>query len=154
MMEVLATAKLAETGAQLTLLGGWALVFGALRMWSARRTGLRLFLMISLVAFALGLTAQSLVRLHAVELNYYPGWKADMDQILGEDHAEFEYSEDDLAIDPVGPREWEGPYWWGQRLGLFLGSLAATGGFLLMGREALAEMSGPRSSKPEGKGER
>ena len=111
-------------------------------------------LAISLLAFALGLTAQSLVRLNAVELNYYPGWKADMDQILGEDHAEFEYSEDDLAIGPVGPREWEGPYWWGQRLGLFLGSLAATGGFLLMGREALAEKSGPRSSKPGGKGER
>ena len=58
------------------------------------------------------------------------------------------------AIGPVGPREWEGPYWWGQRLGLFLGSLAATGGFLLMGREALAEKLGSRSNKPEGKGER
>ncbi|MDP7496721.1 MAG: hypothetical protein QGI77_09820, partial [Roseibacillus sp.] len=109
---------------------------------------------ISLLAFALGLTAQSLVRLNAVELNYYPGWKADMDQILGEDHAEFEYSEDDLAIEPVGPREWEGSYWWGQRLGLFLGSLAAAGGFLLMGRETLAERPGPRGGKPEGKGER
>ena len=46
---MLAVAKLAETGAQLALLGGWARVFGALRMWSARRTGLRLFLAISLL---------------------------------------------------------------------------------------------------------
>ena len=150
MMEVLATAKLAETGAQLTLLGGWALVFGALRIWRARRTGLRLFLMLGVVAFALGLTGQSLVRLNAVELNYYPGWKADMDQVLGEDHAEFEYSVEDLAIGPVDPRQWEGAYWWGQRLCLLLGSMGAAGGFLLLGREALTGKSGSGRSKAEG----
>ena len=153
MMEVLASAKLAETGAQLTLLGGWALLFGALRMWRARRTGLRLFLMTGVVAFALGLTGQSLVRLNAVELNYYPGWKADMDQVLGEDHAEFEYSEEDLAIGPVDPRQWEGTYWWGQRFCLLLGSMSAAGGFLLLGREALRGKAVSGRGKPEGERE-
>ena len=153
MMEVLATAKLAETGAQLTLLGGWALVFGALRIWRTWRTGPRLFLMLGVAALALGLTGQSLVRLNAVELNYYPGWKADMDQVLGEDHAEFEYSVEDLAIGPVHPGQWEGPYWWGQRLCLLLGSMGAAGGFLLLGREALAGKSCLGRGEPEGEGE-
>lgn len=78
MVEVLADsgagAKMMELGAQFALLGGWALVFGALRLCLAGRSRQRVMLLVGLIVFALGLTAQSLGRLHLVELNYYPGW--------------------------------------------------------------------------------
>ena len=138
MVEVLADsgagAKMMELGAQFALLGGWALVFGALRLFLAGRSRQRVMLLVGLIVFALGLTAQSLGRLHLVELNYYPGWKTDMDEVLGVDHADHAYAGDDLKAGPFEPQEWEGAYWWSQRIFLLVGALTAGAGFVFEGR--------------------
>ena len=131
-----AVARIMELGAQFALLGSWALVFGALRLWGAGRTRRRLILLVGLIVFAVGLTAQSLVRLQVVELNYFPGWETDMNEVLGVDHADHAYADDDLEAGPYEPQPWESAYWWSQRLFLLVGALAAGIGFVREGGAA------------------
>ena len=120
-----AVARLGSFAAQLNMLAGIALFLGALRLWFANRSRARLLLMVGMLLVAVGLSTRSAVEVGLVELDYYPGWKADMDQVLGEDHATFEYSEEDMETRSGVPRGWEGPYWWGQRGGLLLGCVLA-----------------------------
>ena len=120
------------------MVGGIALFLGALWLWKARRNRGTLTLMIGLLLFGLGQAGKSLERMALVELNYYPGWKADMEEVLGEDHADFAYSEDDLETDSGEPRWWEGFYWWGQRMGILIGVVMAGMGFVMEGRASLS----------------
>lgn len=142
-----AAAMLSEAGGQLSLVGGIALVLGGVRLWGARRTRAALVLMVGLLCFGLGMASRSMERLALVELNYYPGWKADMERVLGEDHADFEYSEEDLETDSGEPRWWEGFSWWGQRLAIMIGAVMAGTGFVLEGRVLLFEGKPKRQTK-------
>ena len=134
-----AAARVMEMAAQLALLGGWALVFGALRLWVAGRKWKRFLLLVGLIGFALGLTAHSLVQLQVVELNYHPGRETDMNEVLGGDHAGHAHVDDGLDAGPYELRPWEGAYWWSQRFLLLIGMLTAGVGFVLEGSASLKE---------------
>ena len=139
-MRMVAAGKMLELGAQFALLGGWALVCGGVRLWFAERTRRRFVLMVGLVFFALGLTAQSLLQLKIVDLNYHPGREAGMNHVPGVVHARHAYADDDPEATPGDPRGWEGGYWWGQRFFLLLGALAAGVGFLCEDRRGRKEV--------------
>lgn len=143
-----AGSGLARIGMQLALLGGIALFLGALRLWWADRTRPRLFLVVGLGLFAVGLAAQNLERLGLFETSYYPGWKADRGHDAYEKDGDVVYTEEDMAYAFAEPRWWEGTMWWGQRFARLLGMSIAILGFVLDGRVALAGRRGrPKKKK-------
>ena len=129
-----ASAKLSEVGMQLAMLGGVALFLGAIRLYLANRTPVRLLLLVGMLLFAVGGIFRTFEVRGVMPGKYYPGWKADMEQQLLIDHADFEYSEDDLETYDPTPAWWEGVLWWSQRLGLVLGAGLAGVGLVLEGR--------------------
>jgi hypothetical protein len=137
-----AGAKFYEFGVQLGALAGVALFLGSVLLYRADRSRARLVLMAGLLLFAVGWALKSLEHLDVTKISYFPGWKADRDQIFLEEDPDLEFSEDDLGDGLGSPAWWEGPAWWGQRLALFIGAGLAVVGFALDGRDVLRE--GPR----------
>ena len=129
-----AGAKLYEIGIQLGLLGSVVLFLGALRLFIASRSRARTLLVAGLLLFALGQTVRTLEHLGALQLNYYPGWKEDLDETFLHLDPELEFSDDDLEVGFGTPAWWEGLVWWAQRVGRMLGLGLAGTGFFLDGR--------------------
>lgn len=134
-----AGAKLDEIGMQLMLLGAVALFLGALRLFLSNRTRARVFLATGLLCFALGLVPETFEELGALELNYYPGWRTDLDETFLKIDPDLEFSDDDLEVGFGEPAWWEGTLWWGQRVARVLGLGLAATGFLLDGRWLLRQ---------------
>ena len=155
-MEILATvgsaagSKLEELGVQLALLAGIALFLGSLRLLLAKRTRQRALLAVGILLVAVGFTLQGMERLEVMQLDYYPGWKADMDRIFLEEDPDLEFSEDDMDVDLGESAWWEGVVWWGQRIARLLGLGLAIAGFVLDGRWLLQQGRG-RERNPKRK---
>jgi hypothetical protein len=154
-MEILATvgsaagSKLEDLGVQLALLAGIALFLGSLRLILAKRTRQRVLLAVGLLLFAVGFALQSMERLEVMQLDYYPGWKADMDRIFLEEDPDLEFSEDDMDVELGEPAWWEGVVWWGQRIARVLGLGLAITGFVFDGRWLLQQGQGRKAkTKP------
>jgi len=142
-VESVAGTRLSEIGAQLAMLGAVALFVGGVCLRLAGATAARTILMAGLLLFALGLSVRSLEHLGAFQLNYYPGWKADLEETFLETDPHLEFSNEDLEVDFGEPAWWEGIAWWGQRAARLLGLGLAVTGFFLDGRWML-QQGGPK----------
>lgn len=143
-VESAAGARLTALGLQLALLGGVALFLGGIRLYAAERRFGRRVLVVGLGFFALGGGLRSMEGLGLLQLDYYPGWRTDFEDVLLEDHADMEFSEDDLEAGDPTPAWWEGLVWWTQRLGLVLGAGLGAVGLVADARFVLRE-GRPRS---------